>query len=60
MFVSAGTDWSNLAAGLAASARVAGRLSCSLGNQILFLCSLSLILMDILVFLGALVFYSFL
>uniref|UniRef100_A0A1I7WRI1 DDE_Tnp_1_7 domain-containing protein n=1 Tax=Heterorhabditis bacteriophora TaxID=37862 RepID=A0A1I7WRI1_HETBA len=33
LMVSAGTDWSNLAAGLAASARVAGRLSCSLGNQ---------------------------
>ncbi|EGT52791.1 hypothetical protein CAEBREN_28087 [Caenorhabditis brenneri] len=31
IMVSSGTDWSNLAAGLAAGARIAGRLSCNIG-----------------------------
>ncbi|KAI6216455.1 hypothetical protein M3Y99_01820700 [Aphelenchoides fujianensis] len=31
--VSRGTDWSNLAAGLAAGARLAGRQSCNMGNE---------------------------
>ena len=31
--VSKGTDWSNLAAGLAAGAKVAGRHSCNIGND---------------------------
>ncbi|CAI5441170.1 unnamed protein product [Caenorhabditis angaria] len=33
IIVSSGTDWSNLAAGLAAGARIAGRLSCNIGQN---------------------------
>ncbi|KHJ74732.1 hypothetical protein OESDEN_25652 [Oesophagostomum dentatum] len=34
MVVSAGNDWSNLASGLAASSRLAGRMACNLVNQV--------------------------
>ncbi|WKX93025.1 hypothetical protein Q1695_010781 [Nippostrongylus brasiliensis] len=33
IMVSAGNDWSNLASGLAASSRLAGRMACNLANQ---------------------------
>lgn len=32
--VSSGNDWSNLASGLAASSRLAGRMACNLVNQV--------------------------